>query len=176
MVASVEKTLGAIDILVNNAGVIVRPGAWDALKGTDLARTIDVNLKGAIHCIQRVTPGMITRNRGRIINLSTTYAATGPAPVLAYTAAKAGINTVTYGMARELGKHGITVNAVAPGNIDTDMTRAAGESATQWAISTTPLGRLGTPQEVAEAVVFLARAEFITGHILAVDGGQLLNM
>lgn len=165
-----------VDILVNNAGVIIRPGDWRSLRGEALDRTIGVNLKGTIYCIQEFAPKMIENGWGRIINFTSTYAITGAAAVLAYTAAKAGVISITYAMARELGPHGITVNAIAPGNFDTDMARGAGEAVNKWAISTTPLGRLGKPEEIGEAVVFLVNAEFITGHILVVDGGHILNM
>lgn len=165
-----------VDILINNAGAIIRPGVWDILKNEQLDQTININLKSTMLCLQEFVPSMIENKLGRIVNITTTYAITGAAPILAYTASKAGIITITYAMARELGKHGITVNAVAPGNFDTDMTAQAGDAVNQWAISTTPLGRLGHPHEVGEAVVFLVRADFITGHVLVVDGGQLLNM
>ncbi|WP_119072035.1 SDR family NAD(P)-dependent oxidoreductase [Aggregatilinea lenta] len=167
---------GHLDILVNNAGTIVRPASWNEISKEDVDRTIDINLKGAIYCIQAFAPSMVERQSGRIINVTTTYAITGAAPVLVYTAAKAGIISMTKAMAQELGKHGVTVNAVAPGNFDTDLAVESGDAVNEWAISTTPLGRLGKPVEIGEAVVFLVESDFITGHTLVVDGGQLLNI
>lgn len=172
----VEKEFGQVDVLVNNAGEIIRPAGWLDIRGEDLDRTFAVNAMGALRCAQRFAPSMAARGYGRIVNLTTTYAQTGVAPIMAYAAAKASIAAITSGLARELGKQGVLVNAVAPGNIDTDMTRRAGDDAAQWAISTTPVGRLGHANEVAEAIVWLATSDFITGHVLVVDGGQLLNM
>lgn len=167
---------GPVDILVNNAGAIIRPGMWDVLKGEDFDLTFDLNLKGTIYCIQEFAPKMIDQRSGSIVNVTSTYAMTGAAAVLAYTSAKAGLISVTKSMARELGPHGITVNCVAPGNFDTDMATEAGDAINEWAISTTPLGRLGKPEEIGEAVVFLISSNFITGQTLIVDGGQILNM
>jgi 3-oxoacyl-[acyl-carrier protein] reductase len=170
------KHFKTIDILINNAGTILRPAAWNQITEENIGKTIAVNLVGAINCIRAFAPGMVERKNGRIINITTTYSITGAAPVLVYTAAKAGITSLTYSMARELGPHGITVNAIAPGNFDTDLAKEAGDDVNNWAISTTPLGRLGKAEEIGEAAVFLAKADFITGHLLVIDGGQLLNM
>jgi 3-oxoacyl-[acyl-carrier protein] reductase len=166
----------SIDILVNNAGAIIRPASWQEQSDEDMVRTTNLNLLAPMRLIRLVAPKMIERGFGRIVNITSTYAITGAAPVLAYTAAKAGIISLTYSMARELGPHGITVNAIAPGNIDTDMTQSAGPDTIAWAVSTTPLARLGTPAEVAGALRYLLDADFVTGHVLVVDGGQLLNM
>lgn len=167
---------GCLDILVNNAGTIVRPAGWDVLRGANLDRTIDVNLKSTILCLQAFVPHMVERRFGRIVNVTSTYAMTGAAAVMAYTAAKAGIIALTYAMARELGQYGITVNAVAPGNFDTDLAKESGEAVNRWAVSTTPMGRLGRPEEIGEAVVYIVKSEFVTGHVLVVDGGHILNM
>lgn len=176
LVQKLEQLQLEVDVLVNNAGAIIRPASWNELSDDDLDRTIDLNLLAPMRLIRAFAPGMIERGFGRIINVTSTYAMTGAAPVFAYTAAKAGIISVTYSMARELGPHGITVNAIAPGNIDTEMTASAGADTVAWAISTTPLARLGTPTEVAGALRYLVDSEFVTGHILVLDGGQLLNM
>lgn len=172
----VMENFGHIDILVNNAGIIARPADWQNISDEDLDHTLGVHLKGTINCIQAFAPSMIKNQAGRIINITTNYAITGAAAVIGYTAAKAGIISLTYGMAKELGAKGITVNAIAPGNFDTDMTQSAGQATIDWAVSTTPLGRLGRPEEIGEAVIYLVKSDFITGHILVVDGGQLLNI
>lgn len=174
--SNIKKRLGDVDILVNNGASIPRPGNWDLLGGKDLEYTIAVNLTSVIHCIREFAPAMIKKNEGRIINIASTYAIPGAAAVLAYTAAKAGVISVTRSMARELGKYNITVNAIAPGNFDTALAVEAGEGFAEWAASTTPLGRLGKPEEIGEAVVALVKSNFITGDVLVVDGGQLLNI
>ncbi|MBL7781952.1 MAG: 3-oxoacyl-ACP reductase FabG [Saprospiraceae bacterium] len=176
MAEQIFAEFGKIDILVNNAGIIIRPGMWDIISTEDIGRTIDTNLKGTIFCIRQFAPRMIENKCGRIINLTSTYAMTGAAGVLAYTSAKAGIISLTYAMARELGKHGITVNAVAPGNIDTEMTRMAGDGFVQWVKDTSPIPRLGTPEEIAEAVSYLVQSDYVSGNVLVVDGGHILNM
>lgn len=176
LVTSVESSLGPISILVNNAGTISRPGSWSEQSDQDSLHEVRTHLLGPMTAIKAVAPGMVARKSGRIINISSTYGLTGAAAVLAYTSAKAALVSLTQAMARELGPHGITVNCVAPGNIDTAMTRSAGEGVIQWVIDTTPVGRLGTPEEIADAIMFLLRSDFITGHTLVVDGGQILNM
>jgi len=173
---SLESDGLAIDILVNNAGSILRPAAWNEQSDDDLVATINMHLIGPMRLIRALAPGMASRGYGRIINISTTYAIHGAAPVLAYTAAKAGLMTITYAMASELGQNNVTVNAIAPGNFATAMTDGAGEQVKEWSISTTPLGRLGDPAEIGHALRFLLESTFITGHVLVVDGGQLLNI
>jgi len=166
----------SIDILVNNAGAVIRPASWLEQSDDDLVRTINLNLLAPIRLIRTFAPGMIERGAGQIINITSTYAMTGAAAVLSYTVAKAGLITLTQAMARELAPHGIRVNAIAPGNFDTDMTSSAGSDSVSWVISTTPLGRLGIPTEVADALQYLLEAKFITGHVLVIDGGQLLQI
>ena len=172
----VSNKHGNIDILVNNAGVILRPSEWNLIPDDLLDKTIDVNLKGPLFCMQMFVPGMIENKFGRIINLTTTYAFNGASGVMAYTAAKAGVITITTAMAKELAPYGITVNAIAPGNFDTEMTTSAGKEVIDWVISTTALKRLGNPFEVGEAAIYLAESDFITGHVLVLDGGQILNI
>ncbi len=161
-----------LSILVNNAGAIYRPGDWNKLNESDLGKTIDVNLKGPLSCIQAVAPLMLRQRFGRIVNVTSTYAILGASGVAAYTAAKAGVISLTKGFAKEFAPH-ITVNAVAPGNVDTDMTKASGDAVNDWAINTTPLQRLARPEEIAEAIAYLACADFVTAHVLVVDGGQM---
>ena len=170
----IYKKYGRLDILVNNASVILRPGNWDLMPLKDMDYTIDLTLKGTIYCIRTFAPKMIENRLGNIINISSTTAFGGSPFVLAYTASKAGVITVTKGMAKALGKHNIRVNAIAPGTIDTEMTTGAGEDYVKRAISLTPLGRLGKPEEIADAALFLIKAEFVTGHVLVVDGGQYI--
>lgn len=170
------SSFGQVDILINNAGAILQPSGWDASERDVAARTIDVNLLSVINAIEVLAPPMVRSGWGRIVNITTTYSFNGSPSVLAYTAAKAGVNAVTTAMAAELAPHGVLVNAVAPGNIDTDMTRAAGEDVIDWAVGTTPVGRLGASEEVADSVSFLVESDFICGHILVVDGGQLLRI
>lgn len=174
--AQIQSRFGDVDILVNNAGAILRPSDWSSIPDDVLDKTIDLNLKGPLYCMQMFVPGMINKRFGRIINLTTSYSFNGAAGVLAYTAAKAGVMTMTTAMAKELAVHGITVNAIAPGNFDTEMTRSAGEAVVDWVISTTPLGRLGKPSEIGEAAIYLAESDFITGHVLVLDGGQILSI
>jgi 3-oxoacyl-[acyl-carrier protein] reductase len=173
---AVLERFGRIDVLINNIGSIARPARWDELAGDELRRTIDTNLTSTIWAIQSIAPAMIERRWGRIVNVSSTYAFTGASEILAYTAAKAGVVAVTRAMARELGPDGITVNAVAPGNIDTDMLDGAAAGFREQVAERTPLRRLGRPLEVARGVGYLVTASFVTGHVLVVDGGHLLNM
>lgn len=172
----VESRLGPVSILVNNAGHIARPGGWSELRGEALRRTIDTNLTGVILSIQEFVPVMVDARWGRVVNISSTYAITGAAAVMAYTAAKAGVVAITYGMAREVGSAGVTVNAIAPGNFATQMADDAGPEFKKWVESTAPVGRLGNPEEIGEAAAFLVQNPYITGHVLVVDGGHILNM
>lgn len=173
---SVVSEESGVDILVNNGGAILRPGAWNEQSDADLVSTINMHLVGPLRLVRALAPAMADRGFGRIVNITSTYGITGAAPVLAYTAAKAALISMTYAMARELGAAGVTVNAIAPGNIDTAMTESAGPDVKDWAISTTPVGRLGYPDEVAHALGYFLENPFVTGHVLVVDGGQILNM
>lgn len=173
---AIAGEFGDISILVNNAGIIAQPAVWDQTSENEISRTIDTNLKGVIYCLQAFLPGMIKSRNGAVVNIASTYAITGSAFVLAYTASKAGVISITRAMAREMGKHGITVNAVAPGNVDTEMTQNAGADFIKWVLNTAPISRLGTTDEIANAVKFLIESDYITGHTLIVDGGHILNM
>ena len=167
------STIESLDILVNNAGV----QTWKALLDVDEAewdRVIATNLKGCFLCTQRAATIMRRdRKGGRIINIGSGCNRLGFPRLIAYTASKGGIETFTKVSAAELGKYNITVNCVAPGAIETERTKLeAGDYAKTWAAAT-PLGRVGTPQDVGRAVVFLAspQADFISGQTLGVDGG-----
>ena len=167
MVAAVERELGPVDVLINNAGIgLVR--TVDDLTEEDFDRTIAVNLKSVFLCTQAVVPGMRTRKWGRIVNISSGAArgAGGVGPH--YNASKAGMEGMTRGYAARLVKDGITVNAVAPSLIETDMVRS-GVAASPARI---PLGRFGTPQECAQVVMMLVGNEYMTGQTIALSGGM----
>ena len=171
MISRVERELGPVDILVNNAGVATVRGL-DDLDEAEFDRTITVNLKSAFLCTQAVLPGMRARRWGRIVNMSSA-AARGPGVVgVHYNAAKAGLEGLTRGYASRVAREGITVNAIAPGPIDTDMADPLRETE---AFKRIPVGRLGTAEEVAQATLLVVANEFITGQTLAVNGGVLLT-
>ncbi len=164
---------GRIDILVNNAGV-VHNGLLMRLKDDDIEHVLGVNLRGTIHCTRAVTAGMVKRRQGRIVNMTSVVAATGNAGQSIYAASKAGVVGFTRATARELAPRSITVNAVAPGFIDTDMTASLPDATRQDIVESIPLGRSGTAEEVAGAVLFfcLPESAYITGHVLDVNGGM----
>ena len=167
MVSDVEQRLGPIDILVNNAGIgLIR--TVDELTEEDFDRTIAVNLKSVFLCTQAVVPGMRSRKWGRIVNISSGAArgAGGVGPH--YNASKAGLEGMTRGYAARLVKEGITVNAVAPSLIESDMLRSG---ALASAVSRIPLGRFGTPEECAQVVMMLLGNEYMTGQTVALSGG-----
>jgi 3-oxoacyl-[acyl-carrier protein] reductase len=171
-VAAVESALGPVDILVNNAG-ITRDGLMLVMDESDWDAVLAVNLKGAFLMSKAVLRGMIKRRRGSIVSISSVVGRRGNAGQVNYSAAKAGLIGFTKSLAREVASRNVRVNAVAPGYIETEMTAALDESARNAIIGQIPLGRIGTPEGVAEAVAFLAgdSASFITGAVLAVDGG-----
>jgi 3-oxoacyl-[acyl-carrier protein] reductase len=167
---------GPVHILVNNAAEIVRPGDWKNQSAAATERTIGATLTSAIYCIRSFAPDMIDARWGAIINISSVYGQVGAAAVLSYCAAKAGIDAITRSMARELGQFGITVNGIAPSVVRTSMTEGADKDFEANAIDATPIHRLVTKEEIAEATFFLITARYITGQTLVVDGGQMLNI
>lgn len=169
------RAFGAIDILVNNAG-IVKDARLVNIADDDWTRTIDVNLKGAMNCARAVAPHMLERKRGRILSATSVVARAGNFGQTAYAASKAGLIGMTRTWAKELGPHGITANAVAPGFIDTEMVQGVPEKIVHEVVSRIPAARLGRPEEVASVYAFLASdaASFINGAIVGVDGGYLL--
>ncbi len=184
-VASILERHGALDILINNAG-IVRDAQLLKVKNGELVRkmaeedfdkVIAVNLKGVFNCTQAAAEGMIARKRGRIINASSVVGLYGNFGQTNYVATKAGVIGMTRVWARELGRYGITVNAVAPGFIATEMVRSMPERVLERMVKATPVGRLGTPEDIARAYLFLAsdEASFINGTVLSVDGGVVLG-
>jgi 3-oxoacyl-[acyl-carrier protein] reductase len=168
----VEK-FGRIDVLVNNAG-ITRDGLLMRMKDEDWQQVIDLNLTGVFLCTRAATKLMLKQRSGRIINISSTSGVLGNAGQTNYAAAKAGVIGFTKSVARELSSRGITVNAVAPGFIDTDMTK---DLKLDGVIAQIPLGRVGKPEEIAGTVRFLATdpaAAYITGQVICVDGGMAM--
>ena len=171
-VVAAEEALGPIDILVNNAG-ITRDGLALTMSESDWDAVLTVNLKGSFLMSKAVLRGMIKRRRGSIISISSVVARRGNAGQINYSAAKAGLIGLTKSLAREVASRNVRVNAVAPGYIETEMTAKLDEKSRQALIGQIPLGRIGSPEAVADAVAFLAgdQSSFITGAVLAVDGG-----
>jgi 3-oxoacyl-[acyl-carrier protein] reductase len=166
------KEFGRIDILVNNAGM-TKDGLVVRMKQQDWESVIQTNLSGSFYAIQEVLQGMMRERWGRIVNISSVVGEKGNPGQANYAASKAGLIGLTKSLALEVGSRNITVNAVAPGFIGTDMTHDLSDELKQKMIDVTPLKRMGTPEEIAAAVKFLAsdEAAFITGHVLDVNGG-----
>ncbi|MDP3181956.1 MAG: 3-oxoacyl-[acyl-carrier-protein] reductase [Desulfobaccales bacterium] len=174
-VDEIIKESGRLDILVNNAG-ITRDNLIVRLKEAEWDQVLDVNLKGAYHCIRAVSKPMLKQRYGRIINISSVVGLMGNPGQANYVASKAGLIGLTKAVARELASRHITVNAVAPGFIQTEMTASLPEKTRAEMLAQIPLSRFGTPEEVAQAVVFLASdtAAYITGQVIHVNGGMLM--
>ena len=169
------KAFGRIDILVNNAG-ITRDGLLMMMKESDFDDVISANLRGTFLCMKAVSRTMMKQRYGRIVNLSSVVGLHGNAGQVNYAASKAGVIGMTKSLAKELASRGVTVNAVAPGFIETDMTAAMPQAAKDAMMPTIPMQRLGAPEDVAKAVAFLAsdEAAYVTGQVLAVDGGMAM--
>ena len=166
------QDFGRIDILINNAGV-TKDGLAMRMKQADWETVLNTNLSGAFYAIQQVLPGMMCERWGRIVNISSVVGEMGNPGQANYVASKAGLIGLTKALAKEVGSRNITVNAVAPGFIETDMTGVLPEELKKKMIDETPLKRMGAPQDIAAAVKFLISEEaaFITGHVLDVNGG-----
>jgi 3-oxoacyl-[acyl-carrier protein] reductase len=176
LIEAIGKEYGKLSILVNNAG-ITRDTLAMRMKDDDWAAVIDTNLSAVFRLSRGVLRGMMKAKHGRIVNITSVVGASGNAGQANYAAAKAGVAGMSRALARELGSRSITVNCVAPGFIDTDMTRGLNETQTQALLGQIPLGRLGQAEEVAAAVVFLASAagSYVSGATLHVNGGMFMN-
>lgn len=174
-VAAVRETLGVIDILVNNAGVTCDKLAM-RMSAEEFDKVVSVNLNGAFHTIRATYADFVRKRAGRIINISSVSGLMGNPGQANYAASKAGVVGLTKSIARELAGRGITCNAVAPGFIQTDMTGAMNEEMLKKAVEAVPVKRIGQPEDIAEAVAFLAgdAAGYITGEVLKVDGGMYM--
>ncbi|MBR3870703.1 MAG: 3-oxoacyl-ACP reductase FabG [Clostridia bacterium] len=173
MFDEIRKKVGKVDVLVNNAGV-----EWEGLL-TDMTedewdKLFDVNVKGAFLCSKAAIGDMLSKKCGRIINVSSMWGIAGASCEVAYSASKAALIGFTKALAKELAPSKITVNAVAPGCVDTDMMKHYTEDEMKDIISEIPLGRMADPREIADAVYFLSQSSFITGEVLSVNGGQIV--
>lgn len=173
MIDEIIKEFGRIDILVNNAG-ITKDGLMLRMTDEDFDRVIDVNLKGTFNCTKYVSKYMLKQKSGKIINISSVVGLSGNAGQVNYSASKAGIIGITKSAAKELSSRGITVNAVAPGYVDTDMTKVLSDNIRNEILKNIPLQRMGNVEDISNCVAFLASedASYITGQVISVDGGM----
>jgi 3-oxoacyl-[acyl-carrier protein] reductase len=173
LILKAKEVFGTIDILVNNAG-ITKDGVLMRMSEDDFGSVIDTNLKGVFNCIRHAVPLMMKQRSGKIINITSVVGLMGNAGQANYSAAKAGIIGLTKSTAKEIGSRGITVNAIAPGFIDTDMTSVLSDKVKDTIKNGIVLKKLGKPENIADAVYFLASSmgDYITGQIISVDGGM----
>ena len=165
--------IGDVDILVNNAGICYY-GLMSQMSGEQWDRIFDVNVKGIFHCVNAAMPGFLKNQRGCVINVSSMWGRVGASCEAAYSATKGAVIALTKALAKELGPSGIRVNAVAPGVILTDMCANVAPEILEEMAEDAPVGRNGRPMDVARAMEYLANAEFVTGHVLNVDGGYVI--
>ena len=173
-VGAAVKKIGTVDLLINNAGIAhwgliseIPPEVW--------RRLFAVNVDGIFHTVRAVLPGMLQKQSGCILNVSSMWGQVGASCEAAYSATKGAVLALSKALAQELAPSGIRVNAIAPGVIDTDMLEALGEDTKKALAAETPLGRLGTPADVVQAMEYLADAPFVTGQVLAVNGGFVIT-
>lgn len=167
------RQIGAIDVLVNNAGICYY-GLMSQMTEEQWDRIFDVNVKGIFHCVRAAMPGFLQNHRGCIINVSSMWGRVGSSCEAAYSATKGAVIALTKALAKELGPSGIRVNAVAPGVILTDMCASVDPEILASMAEETPVERNGTPMDVAKAMEYLVNADFVTGHVLNVDGGYVM--
>lgn len=172
-VRAVFSQIGDVDILVNNAGICYY-GLMSQMSGEQWDRIFDVNVKGIFHCVNAAMPAFLKKQRGCVINVSSMWGRVGASCETAYSATKGAVIALTKALAKELGPSGIRVNAVAPGVILTDMCANVDPEILEEMAEDAPVGRNGRPMDVARAMEYLANAEFVTGHILNVDGGYVI--
>ena len=175
MMDEIKNRFGGVDVLINNAAVAEQKMFCDITE-YDWDRMFDINVKGCYNCIQAILPHMVHEKCGRIINISSIWGITGASCEVHYSASKAAVIGLTKALAKELGPSGITVNCVAPGVIDTDMNSALTEDIIKELKEETPLGKIGSPSDIAEIIAFLAgeKARFITGQVISPNGGFLI--
>lgn len=173
MVALAYEQFGGVDVLINNAGVALQKMLCDTTE-VDWDRLFDINVKGAFLCAKEVLPTMLKKHSGRIVNISSIWGISGASCEVAYSASKAALIGFTKALAKEVAPSGITVNCIAPGVIDTAMNTALSADDIAALREETPLGRIGTAADIAEAALFLTRSGFITGEVLNVNGGLLI--
>jgi 3-oxoacyl-[acyl-carrier protein] reductase len=172
LVKEVERDIGPIETLINNAGIAI-DGVLATMRPDDIEKLVSVNLTGTLLLTRLVARHMIVRSRGTIINISSIIGLRGYSGLAAYSATKAGLDGMTRGLARELGTRNIRVNSIAPGYLETEMTHGLNETQRSQIVRRTPLGRLGTPDDIIGSVRFLLSpaSAFMTGQVLVVDGG-----
>ena len=175
MITRAGDYLGGIDVLVNNAG-IAQSALMSDITDADYADMINTDLSGALYCCRQAIPYFLRNHSGAIVNVSSMWGEVGASMEVHYSAAKAGLIGLTKALAKELGPSGVRVNCVTPGMIDTDMNKGYTKDDIRAIVDETPLGRIGKPEDVAEAVFFLAsdKASFITGQVLGVNGGYVI--
>lgn len=175
LLKAAKDTFGSVDVLVNNAG-ITKDNLMLRMKEEEFDSVIATNLKGCFNCMKHVSSIMLKQKSGKIINISSIVGLVGNAGQANYAASKAGVIGLTKSMAKELGSRGITVNAVAPGYIDTDMTEVLSQKVKDMILDNIPLKRMGNTEDVANLVAFLAsdKASYITGQVIHVDGGMVV--
>lgn len=175
LITKAKEQFGNIDIIVNNAG-ITKDGLAMRMKEEDFDKVIEVNLKGVFNVLRAASPIMVKQKYGKIINMASVVGIIGNAGQLNYCASKAGVIGMTKSLARELGSRNINVNAIAPGFIETDMTKTLSDKAREMSMANIPLKKFGCPEDVAEVAAFLAseKSNYITGQVICVDGGMVM--